>query len=56
VIFPEPAFLDFDCKAGEIAFVHFDFKRFGRSQLRLESNAIGREHVSRRRMVLLPSG
>ena len=56
VIFPEPAYLDFDCKAGEIAFVHFDLKRFGPSRLRLESNTTGREHVSHRRLVLLPTG
>ena len=56
VIFPEPAYLDFDCKAGEIAFVHFDLIRPGPSRLRLESNATGREHLSHRRLVLLPKG
>lgn len=55
VIFPEPAYLDFDCKAGEIIFVHFDLIRFGPSRLRLESNVTGREHLSHRRLVLLPT-
>ncbi len=56
VIFPEPAFLDFDCKAGEVVFVHFDLIRPGPSRLRLKSNATGREHLSGRRLVLLPTG
>ena len=56
VIFPEPAYLDFDCNAGEVAFVHFDLIRPGPSRLRLESNATGREHFSHRRLVLLPTG
>lgn len=55
VIFPEPAFLDFDCKASEITFVHFDLKRLGSSRLRLENDATGREHLSNRRLVLLPT-
>jgi len=55
VIFPEPAYLDFDCKAGEIVFVHFDLIRPGPSRLRLESDATGREHLSHRRLVLLPT-
>lgn len=56
VIFPEPVFLDFDCKAGEVVFVHFDFIRLGLSRLRLKSDATGREHLSGCRMVLLPTG
>jgi hypothetical protein len=56
VIFPEPAYLDFDCMAGEIAFLHFDLIRPGPSRLRLESNAAGREHISNRHLVLLPTG
>ena len=56
VIFPEPAYLDFDCKAGDIAFVHFDLIRPGPSRLRMESEATGREHLSHRRLVLLPTG
>jgi len=55
VMFPEPAFLDFDCKASEVTFVHFDFKRLGSSRLRLENDASGREHLSDRRLVLLPT-
>ena len=55
VIFPEPAYLDFDCKAGEIVFVHFDLIRPGPSRLRLESASTGREHLSHRHLVLLPT-
>jgi hypothetical protein len=54
VIFPDPAFLDFECKADEVVFVHFDPIWPGPSRLRLESNATGREHLSHRHMVLLP--
>jgi len=56
VVFPEPAYLDFDCKAGEIVFVHFDLIRPGPSRLRLKNIATGREHLSHRRLVLLPTG
>ena len=56
VTFPEPAYLDFDCKAGEIVFVHFDLIRPGPSRLRLKSNATGQEHLAHRRLVLLPTG
>jgi hypothetical protein len=56
VIFPEPAHLDFDCKAGEIAFVHFDYQWTGPSKLYLEDQVTGREHLSNRRLVLLPTG
>ena len=56
VISPERAYLAFDCKAGEIAFVHFDLIRPGPSKLRLESASTGREHLSHRRLVLLPTG
>jgi hypothetical protein len=56
VIFPEPAYLDFDCKAGEIAFVHFDYRWTGTSKLYLEDQVTGREHLSNRRLVLLPTG
>lgn len=56
VIFPDPAYLDFDCKPGEIVFVHFDLIRPGPSRLRLKSNATGREHISNRHLVLLPTG
>jgi len=55
VIFPEPAYLDFDCGAGEIAFVHFDLIWPGPSRLRLESAETAREHLSQRHLVLLPS-
>jgi hypothetical protein len=55
VIFPEPAYLDFDCRVGEIAFVHFDLIRPGPSRLRLESNATGRAHITNRHLVLLPT-
>ena len=56
VVFPEPAFLDFDCKAGEMVFVHFDLNRFGPSKLYLEDNSTGRVHLVNRHMVLLPNG
>jgi len=56
VIFPEPAYLDFDCKAAEIAFVHFDYRWTGPSKLYLEDQVTGREHLSNRRLVLLPTG
>jgi len=55
VIFPEPAYLDFDCKAGETAFVHFDYLWTGPSKLFLEEQVTGREHLSNRRLVLLPT-
>jgi len=55
VTYPEPAVLDFDCKAGEIAFVHFDLIRPGPSRLRLEDSSNGRAHLSHRRLVLLPT-
>jgi hypothetical protein len=53
VIFPEPAYLDFECKASEIAFVHFDYRWTGPSKLYLEDQVTGREHLSNRRLVLL---
>jgi hypothetical protein len=56
VVFPEPALLDFDCKAGDIAFVHFDYQWTGPSKLYLEDQGTGREHLSNRRLVLLPTG
>ena len=56
VIFPEPAYLDFDCKAGEIVFVHFDYRWTEPSKLYLEDQVTGREHLSHRRLVLLPTG
>lgn len=55
VIYPEAAFLDFDCRADEIVFAHFDLIWPGPSRLRLESNATGRKHLSHRHLVLLPS-
>jgi hypothetical protein len=56
VIFPEPAYLDFDCKAGEIVFVHFDYRWTEPSKLYLEDQVTGREQLSHRRLVLLPTG
>jgi len=56
VIFPEPVYLDFNCMAGEIVFVHFDFKWFGPSNLSLEDKTTGRAHLANRHLVLLPSG
>lgn len=56
VIFPEPAYFDFDCKAGEIVFVQFDYRWTGPSKLYLEDQVTGREHISNRRLVLLPTG
>lgn len=56
VVFPEPVFLDFDCKAGEIKFVHFDLIRPRPSSLRLEDSATGRRHIASRRLILLPTG
>ena len=56
VIFPEPAYLDFDCKAGEMVFVHFDLNRFGPSKLYLEDKSTGRAHLASRHLVLLPNG
>jgi len=56
VIFPEPAYLDFNCRAGEIAFVHFDLKPIGPSKLYLEDNTTGRAHLANRHLLLLPTG
>ena len=55
VVFPEPAYLDFGCRAGEIVFVHFDLKRFGTSKLQREDDGTGRAHIANRHLVLLPT-
>jgi len=56
VIWPESAFLDFDCQGGEIVFLHFDYRWTGPSKLQMEDQLIGREHISNRRLALLPTG
>jgi hypothetical protein len=56
VIWPEPVNLDFNCKAGEVLFVHFNYRRIKSSTILLEDPAIGKAHISTRRLVLLPTG
>lgn len=56
VIWPDTTFLDFDCQVGEVVFVHFDYRWTGPSKLLLEDEATGREHISTKRLVLLPTG
>lgn len=56
VIWPESAFLDFDCQGGEIVFLHFDHRWTGPSKLQIEDQSIGREHISNCRLALLPTG
>lgn len=56
VIWPETTFLDFDCQVGEVVFVHFDYRWTGPSKLLLEDEVTGREHISTKRLVLLPTG
>ena len=55
VTYPEPAYLDFDCEAGEVVFAHFDLVRPGPSRLFLENIGTGQQHLSTRRLVLLPN-
>jgi len=54
VTWPETTFLDFDCKAGEVVFVHFDLIWPGPSKLLLENRVTGAKHISTHRLVLLP--
>jgi hypothetical protein len=56
VIWPDPAFLDFNCQGGEVVFAHFDYRWTGPSKLQLEKEVTGREHISNHRLVLLPVG
>ena len=56
VIWPETTFLDFDCQDGEVVFVHFDYRWTGPSKLFMEDEVTGREHLSTKRLVLLPTG
>lgn len=56
VIWPESAFLDFDCVGGEIVFLHFDYRWTQPSKLQMENQLIGREHISNLRLALLPTG
>ena len=56
IIWPEPANLDFRCQAGEVLFVHFNYRRIKSSTLQLEDSVTGKAHISRRRLVLLPTG
>ena len=56
VIWPESAFLDFDCLGGEIVFLHFDYRWTEPSKLQMEYQLIGREHISNLRLALLPTG
>lgn len=55
-IWPESVFLYFDCRKGEIAFLHYDYHQTKPSKLKLEDKAMGRKHISTRRLVLLPTG
>lgn len=56
MVSPGNTFLQFDCQAGEIVFVHFDYHWSASSKLLLEDYATGREHVMNSRLVLLPTG
>jgi hypothetical protein len=56
VVSPGHVPLNFDCQAGAIVFVHFDYHRTASSKLLLEDPATGRKHIMTRRLVLLPTG